>query len=78
MVAHASGVRSPCGCAALDFDFGIRVESISRLVRERPAASVVRAFHVHDMELFYEQFAAGFVRTAQPVTLGASSLASIR
>ena len=25
------------------------------------------------MELFYEQFAAGFVRTAQPVTLGASS-----
>ena len=27
MVAHASGVRSLCGCAALDFDFGIRVNS---------------------------------------------------
>ena len=22
---HASGVRSPCGCAILDFDFGCRV-----------------------------------------------------
>jgi hypothetical protein len=22
---HTSGVRSPCGCAALDFDFGVRV-----------------------------------------------------
>jgi hypothetical protein len=30
---HTSGVRSPCGCAALDFDFGVRVESTGILQR---------------------------------------------
>ena len=30
---HASGMRSLCGCAALDFDFGIR------LITRVPAAA---------------------------------------
>ena len=44
MVAHASGVRSPGGCAALDFDFGIRVNASTGALGRRPAIRQARPY----------------------------------